>query len=77
MNPILQKLNPTRTSNSVLSRISQLQKVTNGDAQAAAQMIRQQYPEFDNFLQRNSGKSAIQIAQENGIDPTILNGFLR
>ena len=47
------------------------------DPQQVVQLMAQRNPQFAAFLQQNQGKSAEQIAAENGIDMGFVRQLLR
>ena len=74
MNPILQQLTQ---SNSILNTINQLKKASGGDPNAAYNILLKSNSRFRSFVESNKGKSPEQIAQENGIDMSMVKSFLQ
>lgn len=70
VNPILQTLNK---QNNVINQITDLKNMMNGNPGAMYERMMQTNPQFADFVKSNRGKSAEQIAQDYGIDPSILN----
>ena len=74
-NPILQMLNKNRNTGS--SQISGILQAIKGNPQGMYDQMMQNNPQFADFVRRNQGKSAEQIARENGIDPNLLKNLFR
>ena len=64
MNPILRNL----PNNNLLSQISNIRQLINGDPAAAFGRMMQTNPQFRQFVEANKGKTPEQIASEYGID---------
>lgn len=70
MNPILQKMN----SNPNQSMIKNLLK---GNPDAVFKDMISNNPQFADFVNKNRGKSAEQIAKEYGVDISALNRLMK
>lgn len=76
-NPILQALNGMRRTQSQNNIGGLLNFLRSGNPDAIYQQMINTNPKFRQFINDNKGKSAEQIAQENGIDLSILNQFVK
>ena len=72
MNPILRNL----PNNNILSQLSNIRQLINGDPAAAFGRMMQTNPQFKSFVEQNKGKSIEQIAQENNVDMNLLKQFM-
>lgn len=75
MNPILQALSgATNKQNNIMGLLSMLK---NGNPNVVFNQMMQTNPQFRSFVEANKGKNVEQIAQENGIDLSMLKSFLK
>lgn len=75
MNPLMQSL---MGGNNVLSQISSIKQMLSGqNPNAVMQLLAQNNPQFAQFVSANQGKSAQQIAQENGLDWNLVQSILK
>lgn len=74
MNPILQMLNG---QNQISKLIGLAQSLKNGNPEMMFNQMMQSNPQFKSFVDANKGKSLEQIAQENGVDLSILKSILK
>jgi hemoglobin-like flavoprotein len=64
--------------NNPINKITNLVNLMRGkNVDAMYNMMMQNNPQFANFVNQNKGKSAEQIANENGIDFNAIKQFLR
>lgn len=76
-NPILSRLNSSPL-NGRLQQIANLKQMINGkNPNAVMNAMMQNNPKFREFVNANKGKSAEQIARENGIDLDLLKQVFR
>lgn len=65
-------------NNQMINVISRISGMMQGkDPRMIYNMMMQKNPQFANFVNQNMGKSAEQIAQENGIDFSLIKQFMR
>jgi hypothetical protein len=63
--------------NNPLAQIAQLkQMLTRQNPEAFAQALAQRNPQFAQFVQQNKGKTAEQVAKENGLDWSQIQSLL-
>lgn len=75
MNPLMQSM---MGGNNVLSQISSIKQMLSGqNPNAVMQLLAQKNPQFAQFVSANQGKSAQQIAQENGLDWNLVQSILK
>lgn len=63
------KQNPV---NQMLQQAMQIKQMMGNNPQAFAENLMRSNPQFRQFVEVNKGKSVEQIAQENGIDMSLL-----
>jgi hemoglobin-like flavoprotein len=69
---------PQMMQNNPINKITNLVNLMRGkNVDAMYNMMMQNNPQFANFVNQNKGKSAEQIANENGIDFNAIKQFLR
>ena len=69
---------PQNNPMAMMGQLKQMVGMIKGqNPQQVAQLMAQRNPQFAAFLQQNQGKSPEQIAQENGIDMSLVRELLR
>lgn len=69
---------PQNNPMAMMGQLKQMVGMLRGqNPQQVAQLMAQRNPQFAAFLQQNQGKSPEQIAQENGIDMSLVRELLR
>lgn len=69
---------PQNNPLAMMGQLKQMVGMLKGqNPQQVAQLMAQRNPQFAAFLQQNQGKSPEQIAQENGIDMSLVRELLR
>lgn len=74
MNPLMNAMNGRAPQANGLANIMRLLK--SGNPEQIAQQMMQQNPKFREFMKANKGKSPEQVAQENGIDLSMLKNMM-
>lgn len=78
INPILQSLNAARAQNNPMNRLTEIKQLLSGQSPDMLwKNLMMTNPQFASFVEANKGKSAEQIARENGLDPNILRNLFR
>ena len=73
VNPILQMLNQRSSMNNLMGLIN----MAKGNPWGMYNNLMRNNPQFRQFVNDNRGKSAEQIAQEHGIDLSMLKDFMK
>ena len=69
---------PQNNPLAMMGQLKQMVGMLKGqNPQQVAKLMAQRNPQFAAFLQQNQGKSPEQIAQENGIDMSLVRELLR
>lgn len=71
-NPIIQTLNKRNPTNELTNFLKSIK-----DPNQAVQILSQKNPQFAEFYRINKDKSPEQIANDYGVDLSILNNFLK
>ena len=64
------------SQNSLLKKIDTVRRLAGGDPQAAYNQLLESNPKFKKFIEDNQGKTPEQVAQENGLDYSVIMGIL-
>lgn len=73
VNPILQMLNQRSPMNNIMGLVNAVK----GNPQGMFNNMMQTNPQFRKFINDTRGKSVDQIAQEYGVDMSLLNNLLK
>lgn len=73
VNPILQMLNQRSPMNNIMGLVNAVK----GNPQGMFNNMMQTNPQFRKFVNDTRGKSVDQIAQEYGVDVSLLNNLLK
>jgi len=73
VNPILQMLNQKSPMNNIMGLVNAVK----GNPQGMFNNMMQTNPQFRKFINDTRGKSVDQIAQEYGVDMSLLNNLLK
>lgn len=75
MNPLVQSM---MGNSNVLSQVASIKQLLRGqNPNTVMQMMAQNNPQFAKFVSANQGKTAQQIAQENGLDWGLVQSVLK
>ena len=78
MNPLMASMGPMNNMRQMMQMVNGIKKMMNGqNPDTVMKLFSQKNPQFAQFLRDNQGKSPQQIAQDYGLDWSMIQGFLK
>ena len=78
MNPLMASMGPMNNMRQMMQMVNGIKQMMNGkNPDTVMKLFAQKNPQFAQFLRDNQGKSPQQIAQDYGLDWSMIQGFLK
>ena len=78
MNPLMASMGQMNNMRQMMQMVNGIKQMMNGqNPDTVMKLFAQKNPQFDQFLRGNHGKSPQQIAQDYGLDWSMIQGFLK
>ena len=78
MNPLMASIGPMNNMRQMMQMVNGIKQMMNGqNPDTVMKLFAQKNPQFAQFLMDNQGKSPQQIAQDYGLDWSMIQGFLK
>ena len=78
MNPLMASMGPMNNMRQMMQMVNGIKQMMNGqNPDTVIKLFAQKNPQFAQFLRDNQGKSPQQIAQDYGLDWSMIQGFLK
>ena len=78
MNPLMASMGQMNNMRQMMQMVNGIKQMLDGKNQdPVMKLFAQKNPQFAQFLRDNQGKSPQQIAQEYGLDWSMIQGFLK
>ena len=78
MNPLMASMGPMNNIRQMMQMVNGIKQMMNGqNPDTVMKLFAQKNPQFAQFLRDNHGKSPQQIAQDYGLDWSMIQGFLK
>ena len=78
MNPLIASMGSMNNMRQMMQMVNGIKQMMNGqNPDTVMKLFAQKNPQFAQFLRDNQGKSPQQIAQDYGLDWSMIQGFLK